>query len=236
MTAVFISSVRGEVFLGSSNGINSLVVASNEVIIISSLKYKYDAIYGQINIQGTNKTFYFNQSNVQLAPSALAGPAILSFPDGTNSLPVCISFKRLTGTSIRSSVIASTNVTQITVPSGQTCHFFGPTDNGIINSFQISDGTNSADNLLLRGGEEFAGPVTIGFKLESNPSNNANCSIVSYYFTDNFTSIPTGVVQGGTGSFMVSVEKSSNLIDWSPVILQPMSDDQKAFYRLKFSK
>jgi hypothetical protein len=59
-------------------------------------------------------------------------------------------------------------------------------------------------------------------------------AIISYYVTDNFVSLPSGVVQGGTGSFVLTVEKSSNLVDWFPVMIQPAANDSKSFYRLKF--
>jgi hypothetical protein len=48
---------------------------------------------------------------------------------------------------------------------------------------------------------------------------------------------PQGLaIQGPTGAFQIAVEKSINLTNWSPTILQDVRDDQKAFYRLRITK
>jgi hypothetical protein len=177
-------------------------------------------------------------------PLALAGPATVTFPSdsGTNSLPVCICFQRIQGTAIQSLYVPSSgSSTVVQVPAGKVCHLFLPissfsgddTENEIFANVQTT--SNSVSNIPIFGSEEFPGTANLIFKNEPMYGDSLG-SIVSFYLTDgNTLTLPNGVLQAPTGSFVITVEKSTDLTHWSPVIIQPTGNDLAAFYRLNFS-
>jgi hypothetical protein len=238
--SAFSINTKAELFVGSSTNVNSLVIASNEVILISAVRISsQNGGYGQINLNGTPLPFHYGQiehdEEYSGSKFALAGPATLSFPaaSGTNSVPVCIGFQRIQGTSIKSTAASANALMQI--PAGKTCHFFSPI--GAIENYNnlvaIQTSSDTVSNIYIAGGEEFTGPVTLNL---ANFDPNYNSSwIYSFYLTDDSLALPSGVLQGSTGSFVITVEKSTNLTNWSPVMVQATGADQSAFYKLNFS-
>ena len=239
-TAFLISlSVRAEIFLGSSNSVNSLVVASNEVILISAARIEFNSdnmgsFSGQINLNGTMQPLGIYDTGEK--PLALAGPATLNFPadSGTNSLPVCICFQRITGSSIQSLYVpvgGSTNsFPSIQIPAGKTCHFFCPVGYSYSGFVNVQTGSNTVNNIQILGGEEFSGPANLTFS-----GALFSGAVVSFYQTDDALNLPNGVLQGSTGSFVITVEKSADLKNWSPTMIQSTGESRAAFYRLNFS-
>ena len=82
LTAIFgfLFGAKAEIFIGSSTNVNSLVVASNEVILISAIRNEnfYSYYSGEINLNGTTQEVAI--LNLTSHKYALAEPAILSFP------------------------------------------------------------------------------------------------------------------------------------------------------------
>ena len=203
ITALLISlGVRAEIFLGSNTNVNSLVVASNEAILISAMRidFAYDGsdfpLHGQINLNGTMQSLGLDYSSGY----ALAGPATLNFPadSGTNSLPVCICFQRITGSSIHSLYMPVYNSTNsfpsIQIPAGKTCHFFHPIfeyPDGFM-YVNVQTGSTTVSNILISGGEEFSGPVNLTFW---GGGGNFG-AVVSFYQTDDALNLPNGILQG----------------------------------------
>jgi hypothetical protein len=258
LAAAFMLSLgaRAEIFLGSNTNVNSLVVASNEVILISAIRgdNASSSYQGQINLNGTIQTnILFLDFDLYGQKYALAGPATLSFPanSGTNSLPVCVCFQRIRGTSIQSVFWSPNTTTTIQVPAGKTCHFFKPFPSlpafnnpsgevlapvSPLISVQTVSGVVS--NIWFFGGEEFTGSATItfgGYYYAPQKIVLPDPYVISFYQTDDALNLPSGVLQGSTGSFVITVEKSTDLTHWSPEIIQVTGDDQAAFYRLNFS-
>jgi len=62
--------------------------------------------------------------------------------------------------------------------------------------------------------------------------------IFTYYFTDDFLQFTAeGYIKSPTGTFEVLVEKSTDLTQWLPVMVQNTATaDSKAFYRLRIQK
>ncbi len=236
---VFLFGAKAEIFIGSSTNVNSMVVASNEVILISAIRgtaagINYSVL---INLNGTIQTIIFSDYDLFGRKYVLAGPAILSFPasSGTNSFPICVCFQRIQGTSIQS-VFASTNITAtIQVPAGKTCHFFAPFPliPASPQRFSVQAVSGVVSNLSFYGDEEFSGPATITFG--GSYLNYWEPIVISYYQTDDSLNLPSGVLQGPTGSFVITVEESTDLTNWSPVMIQATGSDLAAFYRLSFS-
>jgi hypothetical protein len=104
-------------------------------------------------------------------------------------------------------------------------------------TFTLTQGTNnfSGSGGILYPGAEFTGPVEITLTDLNPPANEA--SVLSYYFTEDFLVTPNfGFLQGPTGAFEITVEKTVDLTNWYPVSVQNTSDDQKAFYRLRLAR
>ncbi|HEY5040562.1 MAG TPA: hypothetical protein VIK53_01005 [Verrucomicrobiae bacterium] len=224
--------VQAEIFIGSNTSVNTLTVASNEAILISSIKIPLDVdgIQFHLDLNGTNLTNTTYDIKTYGQPRAVAGPATLSFPSnsGTNSVPVCLCFQRIHGTSIRSLAIPANTTNTLQVPTGMTCHILQQIDEFDPPLASIQVNSNTVSGLFIGGGEEFSGPATLTIGSQHD-------NFVSYYLTDDSVNVPNGVLQGPTGSFVITVEKSTDLIHWSPVIFQPTGNDQSAFYRLNFS-
>ena len=253
LTAIFgfLFGAKAEIFIGSSTNVNSLVVASNEVILISAIRNEnfYSYYFGEINLNGTTQEVAI--LDLTSHKYALAGPAILSFPYisfpnlfATNSYPVCVSFQRIRGTSIQSVFFSTNTTTTIQVPAGKTCHLFAPfpsyanyPPSGYYPTtaplISVQTGSDVVSNIFFFGGEEFSGPAAITFGNYNQFGSLAY--VISFYQTDDALNLPSGVLQGSTGSFVITVEKSADLAHWSPVMIQATGDDQAAFYRLNFS-
>src|SRR5665213_131318 len=241
---MFSLGVRAEIFLGSNTSVNSLVVASNEVILISATRIDYCSsadIVCQISWNGTTQSLAMDRYNEK--PSALAGPATLTFPSssGTNSLPVCICFQRIQGTTIQSLYVPSEGLSApFQVPAGKTCHVFWPISDYSLGdacvSANIQTSSNAVNNLVIMGDEEFPGPATLTFNYPNPYSLDPSAgAVVSFYLTDDSLNLPAGVLQGPTGSFAITVEKSTDLKNWSPTMIQSTGESHAAFYRLNFS-
>lgn len=246
LTFAVLFSMKADIFLGSSTNVNSLVIASNEVILISATRIQFPFLTaptfaGQISMTGTIQSL--GMDSYCETPLALAGPATLSFPadSGTNSIPVCICFQRIRGSSIQSLYvpgIGTNPVPSIEIPAGKTCHLFPAVsrNSGGVGSINVNVQTtsNAVSGIRLRGREEFTGPVTLTFS-DSGSWTSVAGAVVSFYQTDDALNLPNGVLQGPTGTFVITVEKSEDLTHWSPVMMQATGDSQKAFYRLNFS-
>lgn len=170
-------------------------------------------------------------------PVALAGPMEILFKDSGSHL---LSYTKLIGNSIKSQVLNNGHTNRISVPEGKTLRFFSFVPNALgFNAsvgVRLEKGTNSFSlysSASLRPGAEFTGPVDI---VLSEYDSDIAC-VVSYYLTEDFLVLPDGgFLQGPTGAFEISVEKSADLTNWFPVMVQNTSNDQKAFYRLKLAK
>src|SRR5262245_45006535 len=230
------SGIRGrtEVFLGYTSPSNRLVVASNEVIFISInnapvVKIARDST---TNLLGLPPAF-------QQVPFPLAGPFELIVPYANpasiygTDLPGLISFKRLTNSPIKT-VFPRTNVSySVTVPANKNIRLF---TRSRPNNVRITVHRNevSAD-CFPDPVAELSGPLDVGFQILGDGIEHDEP--VSYYLIEDFLTLPElGFIPGPAGTFEIAVEKSIDLKNWFPVVMQGTSDDQKAFYRLRLSR
>ena len=226
-----------ETFLGVTSATNRLVVGTNEAIFISRFSpvgpsfqlVKDGAVY--------NSSF---GSPIRLGPTSpvsLAGPCELVLTNQT-----MVQFQRLPTSSVQTLILpgsASTNTATVSVPSGKTIRVFRPLPLNMSLSLRLSRGTNSMplDSgalLATLGTEEFTGPLDVTFL---GPLTGADAGIFSYAITEDAQIAPAGVaIQSPTGQFHLEVERSTNLTNWSPAVIQSLVEDQKAFYRLRITK
>lgn len=222
-------SLHAELFFGPTSPSNRLLVASNSAIIIS-------AVLGDVNLGGfVNGQLVFAGSTHNIVldldetnpTRALAGPAELILNDS-----IVISYKAVQGNAIKTLVAAPGSARPvIDVTSGKSVRFFRPIVQGPV---EVRRAPTSVTNGRIRGGEEFAGPVSLYF---SGPSISSRSAVYSYYFTEDFLVVPElGLLQGGPGTFEITIQKSIDLTNWFPVVVQNTSTDTKAFYRLRIFK
>jgi hypothetical protein len=222
-----------ETFVGSTSATNRLVVGTNEAIIIHGFGLSGGIPNGfQLIKDGVTNSFVTAGSCSLSSPSAVAGPCEFTF-----NKSAFMSFRRIP-TSALQTVVFAPNATSavVSVPSGRTILIFNPlnsTSFGI--SATVSRGTNSA--VLTVGGSvgnvEISGPADLTFSGQSSSDPN----VVSFVLTEEAQIVPQGLtVQAPSGGFHLEVEKSANLTNWAPVVIQNLKGDQKAYYRLRITK
>lgn len=232
--------LRAETFIGVTSATNRLVVGTNEAILITKL-FSYNggesfqlvkdgSIYNSSGAGGTQRLSPAN-------PVALAGSCEMILTNQT-----VVHFRRLPTSSIQTIVLlpsASTNTATVSVPSGRTIRVFHPLPVGLNGWLRLSRGTNSftfypAGSVAGDGTEEFSGPLDVTFL---GPLGGTDCGIFSYALTEDAQIVPAGVaLQSPTGQFHLEMERSTNLTNWSPAVIQSLVEDQKAFYRLRITK
>jgi hypothetical protein len=241
-------SSHGEMFISATNQVNSLTISSNEALLISAAKQSITPdghdFRAYITIAGVDLPFSFNDRRV--GTLAIAGSAELKFHlNTTNLAPVLISFERVQGSAIHSLYVTNSTaqppptIPTIVVPAGRTCHFFPPIGGSGADAFvTVISGTDTVPSLYLLGGEEFAGPVSLQFSYRNQFSQDEpDGAIISYYFNEDSILLPEmKLVAGPTGSFGITVEKSTDLTHWHPVAVQTTSSDRQAYYRLRITR
>ena len=167
-------------------------------------------------------------------PAALAGPIEIIFKESASHL---MSYKRMQGDAIKSQIVRSGHTNTILVPEGKTLRFYSfvpRPDYEIAVNIRITKGTNTFDLTDLLPNREFSGPLEISLY---TPEQTQKAAVYSYYLTEDFLVMPgTGFLQGPTGAFEITVQKSADLTNWFPVMIQNTSSDEKAFYRLKLAR
>jgi hypothetical protein len=221
-----------ETFMGVTSATNKLLLATNEAAIFYRLNPSSSPIPCQLVKDGQIHNIFFSVelNNATTSTYALVGPCELII---TNN--VLLNFRRVPGSTIQTSLIppASPNPNQVVlnVPDGKSLRFF-EASGGVT----VSRGTNVFQASFIRRNpdEEFTGPLTITITGYTGGTESRH---ISYYFTDTFTALPQGVgAQTASGVSQIGVEKSGDLTNWSPTILQDIRNDQKAYYRLRITK
>ena len=224
---IFIASVSafalGETFIGPTTPSNRLLVSSNSAIIIT-------ATFGNF----TNTTdvvlggFQFTQSSFAPLENgnsyALAGPAELIFSNA-----VVISYYQVTNSAIRTQSIGNDPI-GIAIAPNKTMRLFG-VPAPVNASFSRFGGSFVSFTLQPNQPAEFTGPGTLALNSGVFPPM---AKFISYFIAeDGFTLPNQRAIAGPSGSYAITVEKSSDLSTWSPVLMQNTSDPNKAFYRLR---
>ena len=230
-------SVSGETFLGITSATNRLVVGTNEALII--LKFE-QTVSPYFQLVKDGNVFTANGGGTAIdrvsinSPAALAGPCELIF---TNQ--ALLVFHRLSTSSMQTIVLtpsATTNTAIVSVGSDRSIRVFRPFPTFANNPLRVSRGMNGVELSLIayNANEEFTGPVDLTFR---GPTSGTDSYIYTYALTEDARMVPQGViVQSGTGAFQLELEKSLNLTNWTPAVIQSLREDQKAYYRLRITK
>ena len=206
-------------------GSKTLTISSNEAIIFKTISSPFQSFLiknGVTNVMNLSA----DEGFASLLPRAIAGPAIMLFTSET-----VLSFSRVNGTNIQTLIIPPNTATNLTIPTNKVFHFLQG-----INNFPrttILEGTNSI-SFDFYGSLELAGELNLRL---TNGKGQIAPMIVSFYATEDFLVVPDlGLLRSPTGNFEITVEKSVDLANWFPVIVQNATSDQKAFYRLRIQK
>lgn len=239
-----VASASAELFVGSNTEVNQIIVPSNHVMIISSVRFGRTADFNQMDEGATVRIVTGSSTNTVLFRDygfrepvlryAITGACEVSFPANFGaqdvSAPVVVSYKLVQGTQIRSIVTQPEVSSVIEIPAGKTARFFPPSATQDDEGVAIQKGGNTVYDVNLVYGNEISGPATVTLP-------NRTSVLISYFFTEDFVVLPDlGYIQGPTGSFEISVEKSTDMLAWSPVVVHGTASDQKSFYRLKLTR
>jgi hypothetical protein len=217
----------GETFCGPG----SLNIATNEAIVIQM-------------VGGTDFQWYFDDKSIPLYPDepgnplAFAGPANL-----TTSSNNFITFQRLRGTAVKTTVISCNGTNVFNIPAGRTVQFFRLASSSAYNlnsRFQPQGSTNYYPFTYF-GAQvippSFTGPLTIEISLSPADCPGNAVGIASYFFTDEVLQVPPGgYLQIPAPAMEVNIEKSYNLSNWIPTAAFHTGVEAGAFDRLRMLK
>jgi hypothetical protein len=87
----------------------------------------------------------------------------------------------------------------------------------------------------IRGNENFSGPLTV--TVAPPQGGFWTSGWLTYYFTEDFAALPgVGATVVPSGTSLITIEKSKDLLHWGTVFFKPVESDQTGFYRFSFSK
>ena len=230
LAALAAAPAFGETFIGPTTPTNRLLVPTNSAIIITATfgDFTNDT---QVQLDGG---FAFTQP--YFAPLengtvyALPGPAELICSNA-----VLVTFYRITNSTIRAQGIANDPI-GVMIASNKTMHVFGVPAPVNASFSRPSEAGGGAVSFVLEPNRpaEFTGPGTL--YLNSGVFFPQAKFITYCIAEEGFTLPDLRAIAGPTGSFAVSVEKSTDLNTWSPIWMENTADPIKAFYRLRIQR
>jgi hypothetical protein len=233
-------TASAETFVGVTSATNRLLVATNEAIFIHKFVGAFGAADFQVVKDGSVFTLQVPASNEWEFTPTPSSPAVIGGPCEiilTNQ--ALVNFRRLVVTNVQTILLAPsvpplTNT--VMIAANQTLRVFRHFPAlGAVNA-QAKRGSSVATftRISVHGNDEFSGPLELSF---SGPSSGTQAYLLSYVLTEEAQVAPQGAaLQSPTGGFYISVERSSNLTNWTPSVIQTLTEDQKAFYRLRITK
>lgn len=225
---------RAEIFIGPSSTTNRILIATNEMIVVS------DRIGGVINapppftgflvVNGVTNDLRIAETFSEVLGENLhfLGPAELVL----TNIGVGFSFRRISAPYVKSLFLPPQSTNTIAVPPGKTIRLlYG---NIFVQFISISRDSEPGFAALNRGqtGGEYSGPLTVHLWNDRSYS-----VLVPYYFIEEAVVLPEQkLLMGPVGSFEILVEKSADLTNWIPVIAHTTAIDQKQFYRMRLTR
>jgi hypothetical protein len=221
----------GETFIGPTTPTNRLLVPTNSAIIITATFGDFtNSTQVQIGDGGTPfiQSYFAPLENGTVY--AFAGPGELIFSNA-----VLFTFYRLTNSAIYSQVVLNDPI-GIQIASNKTMHVFG-VPAPVSASFSRPAGAGAGTlSFLLEPNQpaEFTGPGTLFL---NSGVLFPYATFISYFIAEDGFAMPgQRAIAGPSGSFAICVEKSGDLISWSPVLLENTADPVKAYYRLRIQR
>ena len=225
LSLVFVSTFsHAATFVGPTTATNRLLVPSNAAIVITATLGNFTNSAALAQDGGSALPLPEFAPLQSGSAYAVAGPAELVF---TNA--ALITYYQLTNSSIVTQGIAN-DPFAVQIPSNKTMHLFNVP--APVHMDFIKPGVGSA-GFTLQPNEpaEFTGPGSLTLSSGVLPPEIA---FISYFIAEDGFVLPNQrVLAGPSGSYTITVEKSTDLNLWSPVLLDNTTDDAQAFYRLR---
>lgn len=224
---------RAELFLGPSSSTNQLLIATNEMIVVSDQvgtlpDSPWPFTVFLVANGATNTLPIVGEFNIRGVGFHFVGPAELVL----TNVEVGFSFRRISAPYMKSVLLPPESSNTVVVPSGRTIRMlYG---NKVVDYVSIS--RNGETGFLAvdrpQTGGEYSGPLTVRLR-----NDRPYGVLIPYYFIEDAVVLPEQkLLMGPVGSFEILVEKSADLTNWIPVIAHTTSVDQKQFYRLRLTR
>lgn len=168
------------------------------------------------------------------------GPAVFEFK-GTNSPGSgAVFYQTFPANGLITKTYDITEGLSISVPAGKTLRIvdiFRTSQRPSINATVTSSGGIISPQINLTASHEahlnffIAGPVTLNiqpYTVEGTPP----IQYITYYFAEDAVQIPEGALQVSSQN-SVTIEKSTDLSNWTAITILEPPKEPKAFYRLK---
>lgn len=220
---------RAEFFLGVTSATNRFLIGTNEAVLIRTDSFSS----GDLQFLKDGNTHTLNLQGPSSPPMAVVGPGEIVVTSSA-----LFSFARIPTNGLQTILlppaIGTNSEFKFSVAAGKNIRFFFPLS---APEAKFDRGTNSVTRNIFATIRDF-GPIEVSGPVEVTLSNRlgSRSALATVAETDESVLVPQGIIQGPTGAFQIAVEKSSNLINWTPAILQDIREDQKAFYRLRIAK
>lgn len=226
LAAIITIRSAGETMIVSDGATNSIVVATNEVIVVDFIDT--NSPYPLHRSSGGAYLVRVHQGH------AFAGPFELVFFNDS----AIVTFHRLQTTAVTTLILGASHTNLINVPTNKALRIF---PNGGSGRAIVTRGTHSRiiDDEDLEGGCELTGPLTVSLTgYSENFLGHEYRQALSYYITDDVLQVTAnGYLKTPPGTYSVLVEKSTDLARWFPVTVQSTAtSDTSAFYRIRIYK
>jgi hypothetical protein len=216
-----------ETFYGPSVGTNKLIIATNEVAIITSV-IAGDVLSG--DIMASNSSYAVRLPPSGSARYAVAGPAELRV-----TAPCAIYFRRIQNAPVKMALLAgndTTNGAVVSVPAGKTVELFGSMNGDVVVNAYLSKNGAGSNLVQVTAGTRLDGPVDLRFFT----TTAINTATYSWWFAEDVFQNPNLLMTAQNQSPQIIVEKSSDLQGWIPVGFFGQSLGSNTFYRLRIAK
>ena len=196
--------------------------------------------------------FYINKSNTitpvsrsqAIGKNILNGPVTLKFTINTDPQPKGLIYSPIPAQPFRSVIVPQGTTNSFSVPAGQKITILGIMGKFSAGQYQAAVGSyimiNGTDFLFDSGDDlplSIAGPITVTLGVPEAGVQGAGVFV--YSLSSDFVDLASsGYIQNTVGSLELVIENSSDLINWSPLIVKEINSQTsgREFYRIRVSQ
>jgi hypothetical protein len=178
-----------------------------------------------------------------IGKNILNGPVTLNFAVSADPQPKGLLYSLVPAQPFRSVIVPQGTTNSFSVPAGQKITILGIMGKFSAGPYQPAVGSyimiNGSDFLFNSGDDlpiSIAGPITITLGV---PETGQGGGVFVYSLSSDFVDMaPSGYIQNTVGSLELVIENSSDLINWSPLIVKEINSQTsgREFYRIRVSQ
>lgn len=179
-----------------------------------------------------------------IGKNILNGPVTLNFSVSADPQPKALLYSLVPAQPFRSVIVPKGTTSSFSVPAGQKITILGLMGKFSAGPYQAAVGSyimiNGSDFLFDSGDDlpiSIAGPITITLGVPEAGVQGAG--IFVYSLSSDFVDMASsGYIQNTVGSLELVIENSSDLINWSPLIVKEINSQTsgREFYRIRVSQ